>query len=147
SPSVSLSSLGWGEGVAEFGRREGPGLESVRRIFGARPRCYGQPGSSWAPQSYGALRKWGLPVYLDSGRHVNLRDRPCYYCGVLTLYKLEHVLRTKLDGVQELKLAEDRFAASRQQLLKDGGGLVSIYYHPCEFVHKEFWDGVNFRNG
>ncbi len=28
-----------------------------------------------------------------------------------------------------------------------GGGIVSIYYHPCEFVHKEFWDGVNFRNG
>ena len=29
----------------------------------------------------------------------------------------------------------------------EGGGVVSIYYHPCEFVHKEFWDGVNFRNG
>ena len=25
--------------------------------------------------------------------------------------------------------------------------MVSIYYHPCEFVHKEFWDGVNFGNG
>ncbi len=24
---------------------------------------------------------------------------------------------------------------------------MSIYYHPCEFVHKEFWDGVNFRKG
>src|SRR5262249_29772479 len=21
------------------------------------------------------------------------------------------------------------------------------FYHPCEFVHKEFWDGVNFRRG
>src|SRR5262249_23787742 len=21
------------------------------------------------------------------------------------------------------------------------------YYHPCEFVHKEFWDAANFRNG
>jgi hypothetical protein len=28
-----------------------------------------------------------------------------------------------------------------------GGGLTSIYYHPCEFVHEEFWDGVNFRRG
>src|SRR5262249_14931394 len=28
-----------------------------------------------------------------------------------------------------------------------GGGVVSVYYHPCEFVHKEFWDGVNFRKG
>ena len=24
---------------------------------------------------------------------------------------------------------------------------MSIYYHPCEWVHKEFWDGVNFRRG
>jgi len=24
---------------------------------------------------------------------------------------------------------------------------VSIYYHPCEFVHKQFWDGVNFSGG
>src|SRR5437870_4316157 len=28
-----------------------------------------------------------------------------------------------------------------------GGGLISIFYHPCEWVHKEFWDGVNFRRG
>src|SRR5205823_7356457 len=29
----------------------------------------------------------------------------------------------------------------------EGGGLISIYYHPCEFVHQQFWDGVNFRDG
>src|SRR5207244_9388256 len=43
--------------------------------------------------------------------------------------------------------AEDRFAAAREKLRAEGGGIVSIYYHPCEFVHKEFWDGVNFRRG
>jgi hypothetical protein len=32
-------------------------------------------------------------------------------------------------------------------LIKDKGGVVSIVYHPCEFVHKQFWDGVNFRKG
>jgi hypothetical protein len=25
--------------------------------------------------------------------------------------------------------------------------LISIFYHPCEWVHQEFWDGVNFRRG
>ncbi len=147
SPALYLSNLGWDEGVAEFERREGPGLESVERIFGVRPSCYGQPGSSWAPQSYGALRKWGIPVYLDGGSHVNLQDRPCYFCGILTLYKLEHVFRTRLDSLQELKPAEDRFLAARKKLQAEGGGVISVYYHPCEFVHKEFWDGVNFRQG
>ena len=31
--------------------------------------------------------------------------------------------------------------------LAEGGGVVSVYYHPCEFVHKEFWDAVNFKGG
>jgi hypothetical protein len=30
---------------------------------------------------------------------------------------------------------------------KDGGGLISIFYHPCEWVHQQFWDGVNFSRG
>jgi hypothetical protein len=27
------------------------------------------------------------------------------------------------------------------------GGLISIYFHPCEWVHRQFWDGVNFSRG
>lgn len=147
SPAMYLSTLGWDEGVAEFERREGPGLRDVERIFGQRPSCYGQPGSSWAPQSFGAIRRWGLPAYLDAGNHVRLDDKPHYYCGVLTLYKLAHTLRTGLTGESELLAAQDRFQSARQALLAEGGGVVSIYYHPCEFVHKQFWDGVNFGRG
>ena len=29
----------------------GTGVEDVERIFGLTPVCYGQPGSSWGPQS------------------------------------------------------------------------------------------------
>jgi hypothetical protein len=29
----------------------------------------------------------------------------------------------------------------------EGGGVVSIFYHPCDFVHKAFWDAVNFLDG
>jgi hypothetical protein len=25
--------------------------------------------------------------------------------------------------------------------------VVSIYFHPCEFIHRQFWDGVNFARG
>jgi hypothetical protein len=147
SPAMYLSRLGWDDGVAEFDRRERPGYDDLKRIFGVAPSCYGQPGSSWGPQSYGAMRKWGMPVYLDAGSHVRLDDRPFYYCGILNLYKLAHILRANLGGPKDLKDAEDRFLAAREKLLAEGGGIVSIFYHPCEFVHKEFWDGVNFRNG
>jgi hypothetical protein len=146
SPAMYLSNLGWDEGVAEFDRRERPGFEDVKRIFGTAPTCYGQPGSSWGPQVCGAMKKWGMAVYLDAGSHVGLEDRPYYYGGVLTLYKLAYIMRADL-AKPDLKEAEDRFLNAREKLLAEGGGVVSIYYHPCEFVHKEFWDGVNFRNG
>src|SRR5581483_7437535 len=49
TPALYLSDLGWDEGVAELDRRERPGFDDVRRIFGQAPTCYGQPGSSWGP--------------------------------------------------------------------------------------------------
>ncbi len=147
TPAMYLSNLGWDEGVAEFDRRERPGYDDIKRIFGVAPSCYGQPGSSWGPQVYGAMKKWGMEVYLDAGSHVQLDNRPHYYCGVLTLYKLAFQLRASLTNPKELDDAERSFAAARDKLLAEGGGVVSIFYHPCEFVHKEFWDGVNFRKG
>src|SRR5947209_14456829 len=93
------------------------------------------------------MRKWGMNVYLDAGSHVDLAARPCYYAGILNLYKLEHTLRADLNRPGELGKAEDRFVTAHKALLAEGGGVISIFYHPCEFVHKEFWDGVNFRNG
>jgi hypothetical protein len=147
TPAMYLSDLGWDDGVAEFDRREKPGRDDVERIFGTAPTCYGQPGSSWAPQSFGAMKKWGMGIYLDAGRHIGLDGLPHYYCGILNLYNLEHTMRADLTRLEALKDAEDRFLSARKKLLSQGGGLVSIYYHPCEFVHKEFWDGVNFKYG
>jgi hypothetical protein len=147
SPAMYLSNLGWDEGVAEFDRREGPGREEVQRVFGAAPTCYGQPGSSWGPQSYGAMKKWGMGVYLDAGLHVQLEDKPHYYCGLLNLYKLAHLTRARLGGPADLEKAQQDFVEARKALLEEGGGVVSVMYHPCEFVHKEFWDAANFRKG
>jgi hypothetical protein len=146
TPAMYLSKMGWDEGVNEFNRRERPGLDDVRRIFGRTPTCYGQPGSSWAPQAYGAMNRWKMGIYLDGGNHVDLEGRPCYYCGVLNLYKLTHMIRANLAN-PDLREAEERFLTARRSLLAEGGGIVSICYHPCEFVHKKFWDGVNFQHG
>jgi hypothetical protein len=146
TPAMYLSALGWDEGVAEFDRREKPGFDDVKRIFGQMPTCYGQPGSSWGPQSYGALRKWGVPLYLDYGRHIGVKRRPVYFDGVLNIYDHEHTLRCDLEP-SALAKAKDRFVEVHKQLVAEGGGLVSVYYHPCEFVHKQFWDGANFDKG
>ena len=147
TPAVYLSRLGWHEGVAEFDRRERQGFLDVARITGQVPGCYGQPGSSWAPQQFGALRQWGVSVYLDAGQHVSLDGKPFWYCGILNLYALEHTLRTGLDNEQDLDRARLEFDSAYEALLREGGGVVSIYYHPCEFVHRQFWDGVNFFSG
>jgi hypothetical protein len=146
TPAMYASNLGWDEGVAEFDRREGPGKDDVKRIFGVMPSCYGQPGSSWCPQSYGALKKWGM-VYLDAGGHVNLDGKPCWYAGVFNLYRLNHTIRADLNSPELLEKANQRFAEARKALLAEGGGVVSTVYHPCEWVHKQFWDGVNFARG
>lgn len=147
TPAQYLSTLGWDEGVAEFERRERRGYDDVARIFGQTPSCYGQPGGSWAPQAFGALRKWGVPVYLDDGGHVGLDQRPCYYGGLLTLYRLAQTIRCGLGGLQDLEAGRKRFDEARRKLLEEGGGIVSVYYHPCEWVHRQFWDGVNFSRG
>ena len=43
--------------------------------------------------------------------------------------------------------ANARFDKVAAQLSAGGGGLISIYYHPTEFVNAEFWDAVNFSKG
>src|SRR5580704_6476344 len=61
TPALYLRDMGWLDGAAEFERRERPGLADLQRIFGITPSCYGQPGSSWAPQTFRALLRFGIP--------------------------------------------------------------------------------------
>ena len=148
TPSEYERDLDWDEGVAEFVRREGQGYEDVRKIFGMEPSCYGQPGSSWAPQSYAALRKWNIPVYLDDASQIGLEGRPFWYCGVLNAFNLRgYTTRSGLDSDEAVRAGCKAFEDTRQRAVRDGGGLISIYYHPCEWVHEKFWDGVNFSKG
>src|SRR2546430_13941223 len=38
------------------------------------------------------------------------------------------------------------FRSFYQQMTSNGGGLISLYFHPCEFIHSQFWD-MNFARG
>jgi peptidoglycan/xylan/chitin deacetylase (PgdA/CDA1 family) len=146
--AVYLQHAGWEDGIAEFARREGQGVKDIRRIFGVTPTCYGQPGSSWAPQSYAALKQMGIPMYLDEGSHVGIDDQPFYYGGMLNVFKMRStVARMEFEGENNVGQAKEKFLGAYKKLSGQGGGTVSIYYHPNEWVHTEFWDGVNFARG
>ncbi|MDP2898864.1 MAG: hypothetical protein Q8Q12_20190 [bacterium] len=148
TPAEYEQQLGWDEGVKAFMRREGRGVEDLMKIFGVVPSCYGQAGGSWVPQSYAALRNWEIPIYLDETSHVGLDGKPFWYCGVLNVLNLDwRVTRTGLGGEGDFQEGCQQFDEVHKRVLDEGGGLISIYYHPCEWVHKQFWDGVNFSRG
>jgi peptidoglycan/xylan/chitin deacetylase (PgdA/CDA1 family) len=146
--AVYLQNAGWDDGRAEFTRREEPGVKDIQRIFGVTPVAYGQPGSAWAPQTYPALRDMGVKVYLDEADHVGIDDQPFYYGGLLNIFKMRsNLVRMPLDGGDSLAQGEAAFNKALASLRARGGGTISIYYHPNEWVQTEFWDAVNFRRG
>jgi hypothetical protein len=146
--AVYLQNAGWDDGRAEFERREGQGARDVARIFGKMPVAYGQPGSAWAPQTYPALRAMGIGMYLDEADHVGIDDQPFYYDGMLNVFKMRSMLaRMELSGGPALAEGKARFTKAYDALRARGGGTISIYYHPSEWVHAEFWDAVNFSRG
>jgi hypothetical protein len=148
APSVYLEPLGLLEGAEEFERREGQGAKDVERIFGMKPSCYGQPGSSWGPQSNLALRRMGIPVYMDEATQVGLNRQPFWYGGLLYIFNLrQYSIRADLNDEAKLPDAKARFSKAVAELRAKGGGVIQTYYHPTEWVTTEFWDGVNFRHG
>jgi hypothetical protein len=56
-------------------------------------------------------------------------------------------MRAPLDGAQPVETTYERFDRAASELAARGGGVISIYYHPTEFVTTEFWDAVNFAKG
>lgn len=147
TPALYLRGMGWLDGAAEFERRERPGVEDVRRIFGATPSCYGQPGSSWGPQTFRALLRLGIPVYLDEGEQVGIGEQPFWFGGMLNIFNMgRYQIRASLDDESALPKALEVFDHAAEQLEAKGGGVISIYYHPTEFVTTAFWD-LNFAKG
>jgi hypothetical protein len=148
TPAEYLNQFGYVEGAAEFERREGAGVADLKRVFKTQPVCYGQPGNSWGPQSNTALRRLGIPVYLDEGEQVGLNEQPFWYGGMLYVFHMgRNQFRAELNVGAEDTAAYTRFDETAKRLSANGGGVISIYYHPTEFVTTEFWDGVNFKHG
>jgi len=148
TPSEYLVRLGYLEGADEFERREAAGVADVKRVFSTQPVCYGQPGNSWGPQSNLALRRLGIHVYLDEGIQVGVEDQPFWYGSLLYVFQMgRNQFRANLNVGAEDTAAYQRFDETVSRLAAQGGGMVSIYYHPNEFVTTQFWDGPNFSHG
>jgi len=148
TPAEFEQFLDWHDGVDEFIRREQPGIDSIRRVFGRMPTAYGQPGYSWCPEAQPALRKMGIHVYLDDGDQVGLDGKPYWYGGILNIYDMKYINDFRPnDDWTNVEQVKANFKKAYAALHRSGGGLISIYFHPCEFIHKEFWDAVNFSNG
>src|SRR3954471_4212201 len=154
TPSEYLADCRLLDGMEEFIRREGGGAADVRRIFDRDAlACYGQPGSSWGSQTIAALGQigvapHGIPTYVDEGNHIGLKGRPFWYCNALVVYDmLPNRTRFELHIPQALEPGKKAVTEIATRLKGEGGGLISIFYHPCEWVHKQFWDGVNFSRG
>jgi len=147
TPALYLRGMSWLDGAAEFERRERPGADTIKRIFGATPSCYGQPGSSWAPQTYRALLRMGIPVYLDEGEQVALGDQPFWFGGMLHVFGMgRYLIRPSLNDESRLSETFAQFDRAAEELEGRGGGVISTYFHPTEFVTTAFWD-LNFAKG
>ena len=89
-----------------------------------------------------------MPVYLDEGDQVGVDEQPFWYGGLLYVFKMgRNQFRAQLNVGAEDTAANKRFDETAARLAAAGGGVISIYYHPTEFVTTEFWDGVNFSHG
>jgi len=141
--------LGWEAGIAEFVARERRGLEELRQEFGS-VSCYGQPGGAWAPQAFAGLGAMGIPMYLDEGRHLGLDNMPFWFANILTIFNLQqNCVRADIHAADKKGALADacRLFDAAAARLSTSGGVISVYYHPCEFATEEFWDGVNFSHG
>ena len=106
-------------------------------------------GDSWAPHVFPVLKEWGIPLYLDGGSyHIGLDDKPFWYCGVLNVFRLRSH-RTRVDlrgGPEAVDEAKRRFTTIADEL-RPTGGVIGVYYHPCEFVNTTFTCPINFAHG
>jgi hypothetical protein len=79
---------------------------------------------------------------------VGLDNQPFWYGGLLHIFNMgRFTMRAPLDGARTMESSYQRFDRAAGELAARGGGVISIYYHPAEFVTTEFWDAVNFAKG
>ena len=79
---------------------------------------------------------------------MGLDGKPFWYASALNVFQMgPNLTRMALHDPKAVEPAEKEISEIAGRLRREGGGLISVYYHPCEWVHRQFWDGVNFTRG
>ena len=143
-PSEYLDRMGFEEGAEEFARREGEGCARLRTLTGQNLTSYGHPGVAWAPQVFPALRKWGIPTYLDVHDILRVDGNPFWFGGVLCYTKLDNLahLDKEKKACSLIESVENMDESACGDVI-----FLSMYDHPHELVCTKFWDSVNFAHG
>lgn len=143
-PSEYLDRMGFAEGAKEFDRREGAGFAELKQLTGQNLTSYGHPGVAWAPQVFPALKKWGIPTYLDVHDILRIQGQPFWFGGVLCYTKLNNLahLDKEAEACSLIQSVEAMDDSDCHEVV-----FLSMYDHPHELVCTEFWDSVNFAHG
>ena len=142
-PSVRdyLKNMEWDEGVNEFIRREARGIEILKRAFGRTPSGYGQPGGTWTPHSYGAMRRLNMPVYVCGVTYPRIDYLPTWYCGILQAVPSPGGDCLDIDELKKAHLAAYDGASP------ESGALFTFCAHDYNYGANQTWDALNFMNG
>ncbi|MBU5627475.1 hypothetical protein KQI82_11200 [Oscillibacter sp. MSJ-2] len=143
-PTEYLNHYGFRSGTEEFYRREKPGFDHLAAIVGQRLTSYGHPGFAWAPQAFAAVRKMGVPTYLDAHPILNVNGGPFWYEGLFTMSGLVNLIHSRHEPDQFQRLCR---AFDQMDLQGEDVVFLSVYDHPTELACTEFWDEVNFARG
>ena len=80
---------------------------------------------------------------------MGLDGRPFWYGGLLNIFNTSEGLKLRPNhDWWNLAEATSRFQEFYVRMTsRREGGIVSLFFHPAEFIHNEFWDAVNFARG
>jgi hypothetical protein len=139
--------LDWQEGMGEILLNETAGLDVTRETFGKEIVCYGQPGSSYTPFVYGAMRAWGVPAYLGGGAYLGDDVFPTSLHGLFNMARMNGASSSfnARQGDKAPKLAR----GAMTKLIKSlpDNAIISHCNHPNEWSLEKWWDEVNFMHG
>jgi peptidoglycan/xylan/chitin deacetylase (PgdA/CDA1 family) len=150
-PTVAeyLEAKGWDDGIDEAVRREGPGVETITRLFDVAPACWGQGGGSWGPQVHPAMRRLGVPTIVYPATRTQTCDVH-WFGGVLTFgYQrcfegFDYLYSDDQSFHRIFQAFQTRVAAN----LRAGYPWMGVFCgHPITVRAREFGDVLNFGRG
>jgi hypothetical protein len=142
-----LATRDWEQGVAEAIRRETPGVQAIRDVFGVAPSCWGGPGNTWGPAICEAIRQLGLPAFVYA--HTRIPNGGVHRFAGVIAYPGGRSLSDGQYHEDDLSRQNlERLGSGLQNDLQSGLFWQEIFVgHPTRILHERFWDDPNFVAG